>query len=52
MAEIKWHQPGAKQYELGVDRGVLFPVNLDSGAYGTGVAWNGLTNVSQSPSGA
>lgn len=53
MAEefkLKWDQTGEKLYETGVDRGVLYP--QVSGAYPKGVAWNGLTGVTESPSGA
>lgn len=51
MAKIVWDAVGEHRYETGVDHGVLYQVN-DSGAYIDGVAWNGLTNVSESPSGA
>lgn len=47
---LKWDQTGEKLYELGCDRGVLYKQNA-SGAYGDGVAWNGLSSVSESPSG-
>ena len=47
---IVWDQIGERYYETGVDHGVLYV--YDNGAYGTGVAWNGLTNVSEKPSGA
>lgn len=50
MAKITWDDIGQKTYELGVDHGVLY-VNED-GAYPNGVAWNGLVNVNESPSGA
>lgn len=50
MAKLTWDSTGEKLYELGVDRGVLY-VNTD-GEYTTGVAWNGLTAVTESPSGA
>lgn len=50
MAKLEWDQTGKKTYETGVDRGVLF-VN-DKGTYGKGIAWNGLTAVTESPSGA
>jgi hypothetical protein len=51
MTRLLWDQVGEKTYETGVDRGVLFiPNNL--GVYTTGVAWNGLTKVTESPSGA
>ena len=48
--KLVWDQDGQKLYETGVDRGVLFP--FDNGAYAAGVAWNGLINVNESPSGA
>lgn len=48
--QLKWDQLGERTYETGVSKGVLYPqVN---GAYPKGVAWNGLTNVNESPSGA
>ena len=50
MGKLKWDQLGERVYETGVSKGVLYPqVN---GAYPKGVAWNGLTNVNESPSGA
>ena len=48
---LTWDDTGEKFYETGVDRGVLYPI-ADGGQYGTGVAWNGLTGVTESPSGA
>lgn len=49
-AKIVWDKTGEKIYETGVKNGVLYPqVN---GAYPEGVAWNGLTAVTESPSGA
>lgn len=48
---ITWDKTGERLYETGVDRGVLYPV-ATGGAYGAGVAWNGLTAVTESPSGA
>lgn len=48
--KLVWDQDGQKLYETGVDRGVLYP--FDEGKYGEGVAWNGLTAVNESPSGA
>ena len=48
---LVWDKDGERLYKGGVDRGVLFVMN-DSGNYGEGVAWNGLTKVSQSPEGA
>lgn len=48
---LVWDQTGERLYETGVDRGVLYL--LDSSAvYSKGVAWNGLTAVTESPSGA
>lgn len=51
MAIIEWDKTGEKLYETGVDRGVLYPIQ-EGGAYSKGVAWNGLTGVTESPSGA
>lgn len=50
MPRLKWDQVGERRYETGVDRGVLY-VQSD-GTYPTGVAWSGLTTVTESPSGA
>lgn len=48
--KLKWDQTGERVYETGVSKGVLYPqVN---GNYEKGVAWNGLTAVTESPSGA
>lgn len=51
MAELIWDQIGERIYETGVDRGVLYIPDA-TGAYVDGVAWNGLTSVSEAPSGA
>ena len=51
MAKITWDDTGKKIYETGVDRGVLYPITTGT-TYGTGVPWNGLTAVNESPSGA
>jgi hypothetical protein len=51
MSRIQWGAVGDKKYKAGVDRGVLYLANTD-GEYDTGVAWNGLTTVTESPSGA
>lgn len=51
MAKIKWDETGEKIYETGVKNGVLYLPN-ETGAYTKGVAWNGLTAVTESPSGA
>lgn len=50
MAKLKWDQIGERLYETGVDHGVLYPQK--DGGYPKGVAWNGLTNVTESPQGA
>lgn len=51
MAKLVWDKVGEKYYETGVKQGVLYPVQ-DGGVYSKGVAWNGLTAVTESPSGA
>lgn len=50
MAKLVWDESGKRNYETGVDHGILYP--QVSGAYPKGVAWNGLTAVTESPSGA
>lgn len=47
---ISWDETGDKLYETGVDRGVLYIPNA-SGVYDSGVSWNGLTAVNESPEG-
>lgn len=49
--KIQWDEVGKHFYENGVDHAVLYPVNA-AGAYPIGVPWNGITSISQSPSGA
>ena len=51
MPRIEWDPAGQKLYETGVDQGVLYVQNAD-GTYGEGEGWNGLTNVTETPSGA
>lgn len=51
MAKLVWDESGKHLFEAGVDHGVLYPQAPD-GSYPLGVAWNGLTSVSESPSGA
>ena len=51
MSKIVWDQTGERLYETGVDHGVLYPVQED-GTYSLGVPWNGLTGITESPSGA
>jgi len=50
MTTLKWDQPGERTYETGVSNGVLYLQN--NNIYDTGVAWNGLTTLTESPSGA
>lgn len=50
MAKLVWDKAGEHFYETGVDHGVLYV--QEGGTYSHGVAWNGLTSVSESPSGA
>lgn len=52
MAAIVWDKSGERLYETGVDHGVLYPYNSGTSKYDNGVAWNGLTGVTESPSGA
>ena len=52
MSKIKWDQDGERFYETGTKCGVLYPKTGENGAYGNGVPWNGLTAVSEKPSGA
>ena len=51
MAKIVWDESGKRTYETGVRKGVLYLQDAQ-GAYSKGVAWNGLTAVTESPSGA
>lgn len=51
MSKLVWDQFGKRLYETGVDHGVLYPIQT-GGVYSKGVAWNGLTAVTESPSGA
>ena len=51
MPKLTWDQNGTRVYETGTDRGVLYLQGAD-GSLQTGVAWNGLTKVSEAPEGA
>lgn len=51
MAKLVWDQTGERFYETGVRNVVLYVQNSD-GTYGEGVAWNGVTGITESPSGA
>lgn len=50
MSKLVWDKTGERFYETGVEKGVLYP--FANGVYPKGVAWNGLTAVTESPSGA
>ena len=50
MSKLVWDQTGERLFETGVKQGVLYP--QEEGAYPKGYAWNGLTAVTESPSGA
>lgn len=51
MSKLVWDNTGDRLYETGVKQGVLYPQDA-TGIYPLGVAWNGLTAVTESPSGA
>lgn len=51
MSKLVWDQVGERLYETGVQQAALYVQN-SNGTYGTGVAWNGITAVTESPSGA
>jgi hypothetical protein len=50
MAVLKWDETGERTFETGVSKGVLYPQAVD-GTYPLGVVWNGLTAITESPSG-
>lgn len=51
MPQIKWDEEGTHIYHTGVSKGVLFPFDNTSNRYGSGVAWNGLKTVTETPEG-
>lgn len=51
MSRLTWDKTGERFYETGVKQGVLYPQATD-GTYPLGVAWNGLTGITESPTGA
>jgi hypothetical protein len=51
MRKVKWDEIGERYYETGTSQGVLYP-RANTGLYPKGVAWNGLTGVTEGPSGA
>ena len=52
MAKLVWDQVSEHLYETGDDHAVVYPYNSTSKAYDSGVAWNGITGITESPSGA
>lgn len=52
MAVLQWDKTGEHFYETGVDHGVYYPYDSSTSKYTGGVAWNGLTGFTKSPSGA
>lgn len=51
MSRIVWDADAERIYETGVSKCVLYPKTGANGAYAKGVAWNGITSISESPSG-
>lgn len=51
MSKLIWDKTGQRRYETGVSKGVLYELD-NGGHYASGVAWSGLTTVTESPSGA
>ena len=51
MAVLTWDADGERLFETGVDHAVLYLMN-DDGTYADGVAWNGITGITESPEGA
>ena len=52
MSKLVWDATGEREYNLGVSKCVLFPIDAATGNHETGVAWNGLTGVDENPDGA
>ncbi|HEY2455594.1 MAG TPA: hypothetical protein VGI71_23865 [Scandinavium sp.] len=52
MTAVVWDGTGQRKFEAGVDHGVLYLLNSESGEYDSGFAWNGLTTVKEQPGGA
>ena len=51
MSVLSWDEDGERLFETGVDHVVLYPMK-DDGSYEEGIAWNGVTGVTESPEGA
>lgn len=52
MSKLVWDKTDERVFETGVSKGVLYPYNTTNKSYDLGVVWNGLTGVTESPSGA
>ena len=52
MSKLVWDKTDERIFETGVNKGVLYPFNTETKQYDNGVVWNGLTGVTESPSGA
>lgn len=52
MAKLVWDAAGERQFETGVSKTVLYPMSEVAGTYDKGVAWNGVTAITESPTGA
>lgn len=52
MGLLKWDELSERLYETGVSKCVLYPYDSSTKAYGTGIAWNGITGITESPEGA
>jgi hypothetical protein len=52
MTALVWDDTGNKKYETGVNEAVLYPLNPETSAYDSGVAWNGITGIKEKPGGA
>lgn len=52
MAKLVWDKEGERYYETGVSQCALYLKSLTKEGYENGVAWNGITSISESPSGA
>ena len=52
MAALTWDGTGEKLFELGIDHCVLYPYDSTTSKYSPGVAWNGITSIQETPSGA
>lgn len=52
MPKLVWDKTDERIFETGVNKGVLYPFSTETKKYDKGVVWNGLTGVTESPSGA